>query len=135
MTYYTHNGPRRYIMQAKEGAINALAKSTGRNGFDLIPFIDSIQRRGAALHTRYENECNGFPFDDDGTLTEKYRESTERRERNLFALAEKMGFTPCPSQEIDEKKTGLFIALQTDPRGWPVILKIEGREYVIGGKW
>ena len=135
MTYYRFTGKNRYVMEAKEGAVKRLAESTGKNGFDLIPFIDSLQRAGAALHTRYENECNGFPFDNDGSFAAKYEAATERREDSLLKLAATMGFMECASFETDEKKTGLFIALQRDPRGWPVVLVIEGREYRLGGKY
>ena len=135
MTYYRFTGKNRYVMEAKEGAVKRLAESTGKNGFDLRDFIDAIQRAGAALHTRYENECNGFPFDKDGSYAAKYEAATERRERSLIEKAKEQGFTECASFETDTKRLGLFVALQRDPRGWPVILVIEGREYRLGGKY
>ena len=134
MSYYSHKGPRRFIIESKDTAVSSLAESTGENGFDIVPFVDYLQRASATLHSRYENLCNGFPFDKDGSYTESYESKTDKMEKTLMRRAAEKGFQECGQYEIDEKKKGLFIALQRDPRGWPLILKIDGQEVRLGGK-
>ena len=134
MTYYNFSGPRRHIIESKEQALKLLAQHTNENGFELMPFIDYLQRAAATLHSRYENLCNGFPFDKDNTFTESYEAATDKREKTLFKKAAEKGFQECGQYEIDEKDSGLWVALQRDPRGWPLILKIDGREVRLGGR-
>lgn len=88
--------------------------------------VDYFQRAGAYLHTRYECSCNGM--DRQGRVTGKaFIARTDKLEHSLLANAQLYGFSVVP----DEAPS---IALQRDPRGWPIILTLQGREYRLGGK-
>lgn len=127
---------RKYINEAKTHATRLINESglfENKNTFDhVMPFIDYVQRAGATLHTRYENQCNGFPWDKDNSFTERYDRATEKREATLLRRAAQFGFEI--TQDFNEKRDGAFIRLQGDPRGWPVELIINHRTVRLGDK-
>lgn len=125
---------RKYINEAKTHAVKLLSDAMPEKDWfsDVIPFVDYLQRAGATLHTRYENQCNGFPWDQDGEFTEKYDKATEKRENTLLSKAQEFGLVV--TRDVNERRDGAFIRLQTDPRGWPVELIVNGRSTRLGGK-
>ena len=71
--------------------------------------VHGLARLAASLHRRYEAACS-YQY----ANTEKYERATERREAKARDLAAKI--------------PGLTVEHQRDPRGWPLILKLDGEE-------
>ncbi len=84
-----------------------------RTRYDLV---DYLQRASAILHTRYENACS-YAW----ASTEQYERQTASREACILATLREHGLADCAE-------------FQTDPRGWPLVLRLNGREYRLGGK-
>jgi hypothetical protein len=124
----------KYVTEAKAYAVKAIRqKFKDKNTFDdIIPFVDYLNRAGARLHTRYENQCNGFDWDKNGKYTENYDRVTDLLEASLLKRALVFGFKE--TRDVNERRRGAFIRLQTDPRGWSIYLIIDGREYALGGR-
>lgn len=126
---------RKLIWEAKERVIKALndmPEFDGKPSFEIRPFIDYLNRAGVSLHTRYENQCNGFEWDHNGDYTERYDNATDSREKTFLKKAQEFGFQV--TDDVNEKRQGAFIRLQTDPRGWPIELFLNGRSYRLGGR-
>lgn len=125
---------KKYIEESKRTAAKAIGQALPElNTFDsILPLVDQLQRAGASLHTRYENLCNGFPWDKDGQHTAKYEAATDRKEARLIELCADHGIAL--TRDVNEKREGVFLFIQSDPRGWPIVLFINGREYRLGGK-
>lgn len=127
---------KKYIEEAKRNAARAIAKNaklTADSVFDdVLPLMDELQKTGASLHSRYENLCNGFPWDKDGSYTEKYERATDKKEEKIIQLCAAHGIAA--THDVNERREGVFIMLQRDPRGWPIVLYVSGREYRLGGK-
>ncbi len=90
----------------------------GRDKPDLTAYriakaVHDLARFGRQLHRRYEAQCS-YAWAD----TDAYRTRTERLEAKALKIAE--------AHRID-------LELQTDPRGWPLILRIGGAELRLGG--
>lgn len=108
---------RKYIDEAKKQVVVALGVHAPQ-----LPWLvrkglaDYMQRAGSILHTRYEAECS-YEWAD----TDKYRAETENRENKIIKELAKHGLLSC-------------LDFQTDPRGWPLVLTLDGREYRLGGK-
>jgi hypothetical protein len=124
---------RKYINESKTHAARLLSEAMeNKNTFDdIIPFVDYLQRQGAVLHTRYENMCNGFPWDKDNTFTEKYEQKTDKLEKTLLKNAQEFGIAV--TNDVNEKRDGIFIRIQGDPRGWPIELIVNRRTVSLGG--
>ena len=83
-----------------------------------IPFrvaraIHDLHKIGQQLHRRYENQCNYI-----WATTDKYERRTTKLEQDAADIAASARIT---------------IAHQRDPRGWPIIIYINGKEIRIGG--
>lgn len=123
---------RKHLKEAKFQATRAIAENMNKNTFDeAIPFVDYLNRAGATLHTRYENQCSY-----EWACTEKYEGATDKREKTLLKNASEFGFTV--TDDVNEKRPGSFIRLQGDPRGWPIELIFNTPDtrntYRLGGK-
>ena len=125
---------KKYIEDAKRQAAKAISRAMPElDIFDsVLPLVDSVQKIGAALHGRYENLCNGFPWDQDGDYTAKYEKMTDNKEARLIRLCADHGIAL--THDVNEKREGVFLYIQTDPRGWPIVFYVSGREYRLGGK-
>jgi hypothetical protein len=123
---------RRYINEAKQSAmrlINGSKLFDDKGTFDeVIPFIDYLQRQGATLHTRYENECSYEWACNDP----KYILKTENIQNKIIERCVEFGFDL--TNDVNEKREGAYFRFQTDPRGWPIELIINGRSVRLGGK-
>lgn len=133
MTYYPTKriyGQRKYALEAKERAVKALAEAFPDKDTwqEIVPFIDWIQRRGKGLHSRYENECN-YQW----AGTEAYQKKTEAFEASLLKRCKAFGFEHIRHNYSSPPQEGNHIYLQTDPRGWPIVLIVSGHEYRLGG--
>lgn len=119
---------RKYINEAKHHAAVALGEATGKGIFsECRAIVDYLQRAGATLHTRYEAACS-YEWAD----TPEYERHTEKREATLLRTAKDWGMNI--TTDCNERRPGVWVRLQTDPRGWPVVLYINGREHRLGGK-
>jgi hypothetical protein len=122
---------RKYINEAKQHACRLIDQFPLFAEKDLlteiIPFVDYLQRQGALLHTRYENQCS-YAW----ACTEEYEAKTEKLENTLLKNAKAFGFAE--TRDVNEKSSLAFIRLQRDPRGWPIELIINGRSIRLGGK-
>lgn len=123
-----------YIEESKRTAARAISQALPALDIfgEVLPLVDELQKQGAALHTRFENLCNGFPWDKDGTHTERYERATDKKESKLIQLCADHGIAL--THDVNEKRAGVFLMLQRDPRGWPIALFVTGREYRLGGK-
>jgi hypothetical protein len=127
------------INKAKQEIREAFIKyySTDKAFFDyneelgIYSFVNYLQRAGKGLHTRFVNICNGFPWDKDNTFTEGYEKRTYKRVETLLEKAYKWGLTP--TDDPDEHRKGAYLRIQTDPRGWPIHVILDGRVYYLGG--
>jgi hypothetical protein len=75
--------------------------------------IHDLQQIGRQLHRRYEASCS-YQWAD----TDAYELRTERLQKKAFLIAGEAGFS---------------IEHQTDPRGWPIIVKTSQGDFRIGG--
>lgn len=125
---------KKYVEDSKRTAARAISEALPHLDVfrEVLPLVDQIQRQGAALHTRFENQCNGFPFDKDGSYAARYDAATERKESKVIQLCADQGIEL--THDVNEKRAGVFLMLQRDPRGWPIVLFVTGREYRLGGK-
>lgn len=71
--------------------------------------VDKLQRLARSLHKRYEAACSY-----EWANTPEYERKTERTEEKAAQLARTI--------------PGLVVEHQRDPRGWPLILKMDGAE-------
>lgn len=71
--------------------------------------VQDLQRVAARLHRRYEAACSY-----EWAATEAYERRTERLEADAASIAANL--------------PGLTVEPQRDPRGWPLILKMNGVE-------
>lgn len=78
--------------------------------------VNYLQRAGACLHARYENACSY-----EWAYTEQYEKGTEGRERRIM-------------ERIKQAQFPGTLTFQGDPRGWPLVFTIDGREYRLGGR-
>lgn len=123
---------KKYVREAKFRAAAAMAEHLNKNTFnEAIPFVDYLNRAGATLHTRYENQCSY-----EWACTEEYERVTDKRQKTLLKNASEFGFIV--TDDVNEKREGAFIRMQTDPRGWPIELIFNTAEsrnsYSLGGK-
>jgi len=127
---YNFKGKNREVMQLKENLLQALIDAfPDRDTFaEVMPFVDYLQRAGATIRKRYENECSYEWAANDP----KYTASTESREKKLMQRAADFGLKPCDYYAVDKKESGHYIAMQGDCRGCPVIVRIGIRSYSIG---
>lgn len=112
------------MTNSREIAVKALASHV-ENPRALVYYLN---RAGATLNTRWANECS---YEWAGN-SERYCKATESREKTLLANAVKAGLTI--TRDVNERRNGAFIMLQTDPRGWPITLFVNGLEYSLGGR-
>ncbi len=84
----------------------------GSKLYQVIDAVYDLQRLARSLHRRYEAQCS-YQWAD----TAAYSTRTD----NMEAKAVKIG-----------AEIGIAVELQRDPRGWPVIVKIAGREVRLG---
>lgn len=75
-----------------------------------------LAKNAKILQKRYENACNY-----EWACTPKYEKRTEKIEANTIAAFVSLGL---PRTDT--------LALQRDPRGWPLIFKIAGHEMRLG---
>ena len=125
---------KKYIEESKRTAGRAISEALPHLDVfrEVLPLVDELQKQGAALHTRFENLCNGFPWDKDGTHTARYEAATDNKEARLICLCADHGIAL--TRDVNEKREGVFLRIQSDPRGWPIALHVSGREYRLGGK-
>lgn len=93
-------------------AINAVHDG----GLKTINTVQSLAKLAKSLHKRYENECS-YQWAD----TDAYRKRTENMEKKAADLFVSLGLPASCTLE-----------LQGDPRGWPLVFTIEGREHRLG---
>jgi hypothetical protein len=95
-----------------------LAVLAGQQNPDATPYrlakaIHDLQKTGEQLHRRYVADCS-YQYAD----TDKFRRRTEVLEDQAHETA---------------ANARLTLGFQRDPRGWPLIITINNREYRIGG--
>ena len=74
--------------------------------------VAKLQRLASSLHKRYEDACSY-----EWACAEGYKKRTGKLEERVCELA---------------KELGVVLALQRDPRGWPVIVTVAGKETRLG---
>ncbi|NBU79675.1 MAG: hypothetical protein EBS50_11510 [Sphingomonadaceae bacterium] len=79
--------------------------------------VQALAKIAKTLHVRYEAECSHQWAD-----TDAYRQKTETLEKKAARLFQELELPP---------KTAT-LEFQRDPRGWPLVFTIEGREYRLG---
>lgn len=77
--------------------------------YEVSRAVYDLQKIAAQLHKRYEAACS-YQW----ACTEKYERKTEK----LESMAQEIG-----------AGIGITVGHQHDPRGWPLVLIIGGREY------
>lgn len=75
--------------------------------------VHDLHKIGQQLHRRYEASCS-YPY----ASTEAYEKRTTRLEDTAYDTA---------------ANARIALGFQRDPRGWPLIITINDREYRIGG--
>jgi hypothetical protein len=90
--------------------------------------IHEAHRLAMALHKRYVEACNY-----ERANTPAYKKRTEKLEQKLIRHMQAAGFE-LVEQDYELPYYGLYFNLQTDPRGWPLILNIGGRVNRVGGE-
>lgn len=80
--------------------------------YDVVRNVQELATLAKSLHRRYEAACS-YKW----ANTDKYRKCTENMENNAVKLASDIGLT---------------LGLQTDPRGWPFILRVGMIEHRLG---
>lgn len=74
--------------------------------------VMDLAKYARMLHKRYEAECSY-----DWANKDKYQKRTKTIEAKVQEIA---------------KNNSLNIQFQKDPRGWPLIVMVDGREYRLG---
>ena len=94
---------KKYIEESKRTAGRAISEALPHLDVfrEVLPLVDELQKQGAALHTRFENLCNGFPWDKDGTHTARYEAATDNKEVNQTIYN-------------DAKKRNILVSLSDD---------------------
>lgn len=95
-----------------------IAVCLGREKVDLSPYriataVQDLARMGRQLHHRYEASCSC-----EWACTDRYERQTDRLEAKVQTRAAEIGLT---------------LEFLRDPRGWPLILRLGGHEYRLGG--
>jgi hypothetical protein len=80
--------------------------------YNVTHTVLELGKLAKSLHKRYENACN-YQW----ATTDKYERATERMEEKAVKLGQAIGIT---------------IDLQRDPRGWPLICRINMVEHRLG---
>lgn len=106
------NKYRQEAMMTLAQAIDAVQDG----GLNTIRTVQALAKGARSLHKRYENECS-YQWAD----TDAYRKRTENLEKKLAALFAELNLPDNCTMEI-----------QGDPRGWPLIFTIDGREHRLG---
>lgn len=73
--------------------------------------VSDLARHARSLHNRYEAACSY-----EWANTDKYQARTDYIEGLVMGIAE---------------DNGLTIGFQRDPRGWPLVIKIDGQDYYL----
>ena len=101
------------LIACLEVAVVIARKQPDLLAFRIARTIHDLQRIGRQLHRRYEASCSYQWADSDA-----YRRRTEQLELKVAAVA--------VSGQVS-------VELQRDPRGWPIIIQVDGVELRIGG--
>lgn len=103
-----------HITPNQLSALVAMAANVAQAAPSLSPYriastLTVLQQKAAALHRRYTAACSH-----EWACTEKYERRTENEEHRV--------------KQIAAAVPGLTVQYQRDPRGWPLILKLDGKE-------
>lgn len=105
MPHITANQLSALVTMAADAAQSASTTSP----YCIASTLTVLQQHAASLHRRYTAACSY-----EWACTEKYERRTERQEDKVKQIAANI--------------PGLTVEFQRDPRGWPLILKLDGKE-------
>ena len=119
---------KKYTKEAILQAARAIAEGMDKNTFsEAIPFAERMNKAAKSLQRRYENECSY-----EWANTPQYIKRTENMEAKIIKECTEFGFDM--TSDVNEKRAGAWFRLQTDPRGWALVLIVNGSEYRLGGE-
>lgn len=112
----------------------------GTSAYQWARFVYQANTMAASLQRRYEAACS-YAW----ATTDAYTKRTESLEHKLVRLCAQAGFQVVENWAItgdggafrltdEELAKGTYCALQTDPRGWSLILRFGGRVDRLGGR-
>jgi len=113
--------------------INAI---TGQQVDDILPVLKRLNKQGVTLHNRFEVQCNGDHWRIGEEYALKYEKRTEHKVNLAIKTAGLIGFSEFKESHYiimngnDEK--AMFAAICSDPRGWPIVLRVGSREHRLG---
>ena len=105
--------PNHALIACLEVAVLLAHQNPEATPYRIARAVHDLQKMGQQLHRRYEAACS-YP----SASTEDYEKRTTRLEDKAHDTA---------------ANARIALAYQRDPRGWPLIITINGSEHRIGG--
>lgn len=106
--------PNHALIACLEVAVFLAHQNPDATPYRLARAVHDLHKIGQQLHRRYEASCS-YPY----ASTEAYERRTTRLEDQAHEAA---------------SNARISLAFQRDPRGWPLIITINDRDYRLGGE-